>query len=310
MLHNKLGPFLVLLLLGFIWGSSFILMKKGLMVFDSLQVASLRLFFAGLIAFPYFILYRKSIQRADWKYLAIAGFIGNGFPAFMFSYAIHTGLDSALVGGLNALTPVFTLLVGLFLFGTSATLKQLIGLGIGFAGTLILIFNQQQLHSVEFSLIPFIIVGIATFFYGININIIKAKFAHISPISAGLMPLAMVSLPATAMVFTTGASEGLTLNQPPVHYVSVIAVLILGVVGTAISLFIFNALVKKTDALFASAVNYLLPFVAFFWGVWDGEIITWLDASALLFILLGIYLIRNVKQSTAKNYSFAKTLKS
>lgn len=291
MLNNKAGQFFVLILLGIIWGSSFILMKKGLLALDSWQVASLRLFFAGLIALPFLIRYRKEIQKKDWYYLALAGFIGNGFPAFMFTYAQQTGLESSLTGALNALTPVFTLLVGLVFFGTKSNPKQLLGLGIGLLGAMSMVLHKAGNSTGDFSLLPFAMVFLATFFYGININIIKSRIGHIKPLLAGMIPLSILAFPATVVVWGSGVPE-VVANANDDTYFSLSAVLILGVLGTAISLFVFNALVQKTNALFGSAVNYMLPFVAAFWGALDGEPFGFFEMSALLFILLGIYLIR------------------
>jgi drug/metabolite transporter (DMT)-like permease len=291
MLNNKAGQFVVLILLGIIWGSSFILMKKGLIALDSWQVASLRLFFAGIIALPFLLRYRKEIQRKDWLFLGLAGFIGNGFPAFMFTYAQETGLESSLTGALNALTPVFTLLVGLLFFGTQSNTKQITGLGIGLLGALAMVWHKAGNTSGTFSFFPFAMVFLATFFYGININIIKSRIGHIKPLLAGMIPLSILAFPATGMVLWSGVPETVS-NATEDTYFSLSAVLLLGVLGTAISLFIFNALVQKTSAIFGSAVNYMLPFVAAFWGAIDGEPFGMFEMGALLFILLGIYLIR------------------
>lgn len=269
-------------------------MKKGLLAFNSWQVASMRLFFAGLIAVPFLIRYRKEIQKKDWIFLAIAGFIGNGFPAFMFTYAQQSGLESSLVGALNALTPAFTLMVGLLFFNTKTGPKQLAGLLIGLGGALIMVFHKTGLALDGFALLPFGIVFLATLFYGVNINIIKSKIGHINPILAGLIPLSIIAFPGTGLMFAFDTPA--VLNGPSeVWAMPLLAAIVLGVIGTAFSLFIFNALVQKTSALFGSAVNYLLPFVAAFWGALDGEPFGSFEIMSLCFILVGIYLIRGGK---------------
>ncbi|MCO6495982.1 MAG: DMT family transporter [Bacteroidetes bacterium] len=291
MLNNKFGQFFILIVLGIVWGSSFILMKKGLIAFNSWQVASMRLFFAGLIAVPFFIRYRKEIEKKDWIWLALAGFIGNGFPAFMFTYAQKAGVESSLAGALNALTPVFTLIVGVSFFNIKSNLKQIIGLFIGLLGAVMMIFNKTGITFQGFSVLPFLIVFLATFFYGINLNIIKSKIGHIKPILAGMIPLSIVAFPATGVVFASGVPD--VLQTPGVDWnISLAAVFVLGIVGTALSLFVYNALIQKTNALFGAAVNYMLPFVAAIWGVLDGEAFGKSELFSLCFILGGIYLIR------------------
>jgi drug/metabolite transporter (DMT)-like permease len=291
-LNSKAGQFTVLILLGLIWGSSFILMKKGLVAFNSWQVASMRLFFAGLIAIPFLLKSYKKIERKDWLFIALAGFLGNGFPAFMFTYAQQSGLESSLVGSLNALTPAFTLLVGLLFFETKTGLKQVLGLCVGLVGALFIVFNKTGTSFENFSVFPFFIIFLATLFYGFNINIIKSKIGHISPILAGMLPLSIIAFPATGVVLATDTVN--VFNQDSLIWSnSLTAVLVLGIVGTALSLFIFNALVQKTSAIFGSAVNYLLPGVAAIWGVLDGEPFGKFEMFSMLFILMGIYLIRS-----------------
>jgi drug/metabolite transporter (DMT)-like permease len=294
MLNSKVGQFVTLLLLGVVWGSSFILMKKGLISFDSWQVASMRLVFAGFIAVPFLIIHFKKIAKKDWKFIALAGFLGNGIPAFMFTYVQQSGLESSLVGGLNALTPIFTLIVGLIFFNVKTTSKQVIGLISGLIGALFIIFHKSNIAVSDFELFPFLLVFVATFFYGININIIKSKLGHIKPVLAGMLPLSIITFPALIMLLASGTHIKLMSLQNS-DYLPLLAVVALGVLGTAISLFVFNALVQKTDAIFGSAVNYLLPFVAAFWGLLDGELFGKEEALSLILIIFGIYLIRRRK---------------
>lgn len=291
MLNTKFGQFFILIVLGVVWGSSFILMKKGLIAFNSWQVASLRLFFAGMIAVPFFIKHRESIKKKDWLWLILAGFIGNGIPAFMFTYAQQAGLESSLAGALNALTPVFTLIVGVSFFNIQSNKKQVLGLLIGLCGAIYLIYNKVGINFNNFSIFPFLIVFLATFFYGINLNIIKSKIGHIKPVLAGMIPLSIVAFPATGVVFASGAPQVLQ-ESTQIWSVSLLSILLLGIVGTAMSLFVYNALIQKTNALFGAAVNYMLPFVAALWGVIDGEAFGKSELLSLLFIMGGIYLIR------------------
>ena len=104
--------FSILLLLAFVWGSSFILIKTGLQSFSNDQVAAIRVLLASLVLLPYSIKHLKHLKRKDLKSILIVGFIGSFIPSFLFAKA-QTQIDSALAGMLNSLTPVFTLIVGL-----------------------------------------------------------------------------------------------------------------------------------------------------------------------------------------------------
>jgi len=66
----------------------------------------------------------------------------------------------------------------------------------------------------------------------------------------------------------------------------------LGVLGSAISLIVFNQLIKKPSALFASSVTYLIPVFAFMWGIIDGESVGLVQFAAMGLILGGITLTR------------------
>jgi len=114
--HPSLQNWLTLIFLGFVWGSSFILMKKGLLVFSPVQVASLRVGISFLVFLPFAIGYLKKIPKSKLKYILAIGAFGSFIPAFLFATA-QTELESAPAGILNSLTPLFTFIWGVTLFG-------------------------------------------------------------------------------------------------------------------------------------------------------------------------------------------------
>jgi len=128
----------ILMLLAFVWGSSFILMKTGLKSFSSNQVAAIRVLMASLVLLPISIKNLKFLKRKDLKSLLFTGFIGTFIPAFLFTKA-QTRIDSSLAGMLNSLTPVFAMIVGMLLFKVKTGWKQASGLIIGLLGAVWLI---------------------------------------------------------------------------------------------------------------------------------------------------------------------------
>ena len=170
--------FSILLLLAFVWGSSFILMKVGLKSFTNEQVAGIRMLLASLVLLPYSIRNLKYLKKKDLKSLLIAGFIGSFIPAFLFTKA-QTQIDSALAGMLNSMTPVFTLLVGILFHRTKFLLLQALGLIIGLLGAVGLITSGNGLEIGPVNSYALLIV-LATCFYGININEVKARLSHLS----------------------------------------------------------------------------------------------------------------------------------
>ncbi len=282
---------LVLLFLGFVWGSAFILMKKGLMAFTPLQMASLRLVFAGSFAVFFFINIYKKLKKQEWMFLAISGTIGNLIPAYLFASAASE-IPSSLSGALNALTPLSTLIFGAILFHVKFKVKHIIGIIVGLCGALILIFTNPKAQGLSFHLdyfYPCLKVILAALLYGINVNIIKSKLGHLPALTNSMVPLTMVSVPA---LFIGISQHTYTAAAMPGAQVSLIYLFILGVLGTAVSLIVFNRLVKKSSALFASSVTYLIPVVAFMWGIADGESIGLTQISGMVLIMGGITLAK------------------
>ena len=76
---------------------------------------------------------------------------------------------------------------------------------------------------------------------------------------------------------------------------------ILGVLGTSIAIILFNTLIKKSSAVFASTTTYLIPIFAIMWGVIDGETIYQNDFLGIIIVLIGVF-IMNVENSGIKKY--------
>src|SRR5262245_35198797 len=128
-------------ILAIIWGSSFILMKRGLGIYTAYQVGTLRMLVSFLCLFPFVWNSFSKVPRSKWKYVAASGILGNGIPAVLFPYA-QTGITSSLAGMLNALTPVFTLIVGVLFFNMLVTRNRVLGLLLGLTGALILVTTR------------------------------------------------------------------------------------------------------------------------------------------------------------------------
>ncbi|MEZ5011210.1 MAG: DMT family transporter [Bacteroidales bacterium] len=143
---EKFINWFILVILALIWGSSFILIKRGLRSFSSFQVASLRVFITYLVLLPVSLKHLSRINRGNILSLIIIGVIGNAFPAFLYP-AAQVRIDSTTAGMLNSLTPVFTLLIGVLIYRRSATWRQVTGiiLGPGRSGRTAFIINSSRL---------------------------------------------------------------------------------------------------------------------------------------------------------------------
>ena len=289
---NKPTQWVVLGLLALTWGSSFILMKKGLVHFDSSQVAAYRIALAALVLSP--IAFRNLAKLGkNFAPLLVTGLFGNAIPAFLFALA-QTEIGSALSGILNSLTSLFTLLIGVLVFRLKTTWMQIAGVLIALIGAGGLIGFDSLIGFSTNSRYALLVVA-ASAMYGIAVNTIKSKLDHMRPTHITALSFLMTG-PWCLAYLLIGTDFTSTIISEPESWVSVGYLSVLAIVGTAIAVVIFNLLIKATTAIFASTVTYLIPVVAVGWGLIDGEVITLVDLAFMLFILTGIFLI-NMKST-------------
>jgi len=286
----------VLLLLAFVWGSSFILMKTamfdghGSKVYSPLEVAALRISIAAIVMLPISLRHLKSITRDKWIWLIVTGTLGNLLPAYLFTTA-QTELPSAVVGMLNSLTPLFTMIVAVLVFSTALSRKQISGLVIGFIGAAILIMSGGNLFEAgeEVAWGACGKVALATLFYGISVNVLKEKLMGVPSVAIAAIALLLVLVPCLIGLGYSNVIETFNTNDSGV--ISMVAIFVLSVFGTAGALVLFNSLIKWTNALTASSVTYIIPLFAAMWGWLDGEVLTGVHLLGGGVILCGVALV-------------------
>lgn len=293
----------LLFFLGGIWGSSFILFKIGVRSFSTFEAASLRIFFASIWMIPFL---PSIIKRYKWKvllWMLLSALLGSGIPAILFAYSASR-LDSNINGVINSLTPIFTLLVGVLWLKNKTSKLSSLGIFIGFLGILLLILiRQTTFKDTLYAFVPLI----ATMMYGVNMNIVKVKLAHLPAMDIlkgvfGLLGLIYLPIVCYLQVFNS-----IDLNQIDLQFwisssdimiqknSSMIALIIVGLLGSLFASWMFYILVQGTNALFASMNTYLIPLMAIFWGWVDGEAIGWMHFVSLICILCGVYLVSKKK---------------
>ncbi len=284
-MKTKELKWIYLFVLALIWGSSFILIKRGLIGLNPLQVGSLRIIFAALFLIAIGFRSLPKIPLHQWKYLALTALFGTFIPAFLFAIA-QTQIDSSVSSILNSLTPLNTLIIGTLLFGLQFKRIQIIGVFIGFLGTTLLILNGA-IHHPEQNYYYAILVLIATLCYATNVNLIKKYLSDLSPLSISTGNFTVMLFPALVILFSSGFFD--TMYQIEVKN-AVFYVMILGIIGTGIANIIFFKLIQMSSPVFATSVTYLIPIVAFFWGMLDQEMLTLVQLVGALIILFGVYL--------------------
>lgn len=288
-------PYLLLLLLAVIWGSSFILMKVGLFgwagaadepVMNGMQLGLLRIFLAGMVLMPLALRHVRGHSPSTWSALAVNGFIGSLLPAMLFAWA-QMRMPSAVAGMLNALSPLWTLVLAVGWFGTVVKRKQVLGLLLGFAGAIGLMSLKDAEGAVHWGSAGMLVL--ATACYGLSINVVRNRLMHLPAVDISALALSMTALPSGAGFLMAGGVDALANH--PAAMESLGAVVALAWLGTAAALVLFNGLIQRTSALFASSVTYVIPLVALFWGWLDGEWIGWPHLFFGAVVLSGVRLV-------------------
>jgi len=290
----------IFILLCFIWGSSFILMKYSQQGLNALQIAAIRIFSGSIVFLPFAIFHFSKIPRKLLGLVILSAVFGNLLPAFLFAEAI-TKIDSSLAGIMNSLTPICVIVISIVFFRDKIKAQKIAGVLIGFSGLLLLTFlpvlngnKSISFYNLDYSLL----IVLATFLYGINVNIVSHYLKELNPVHLTSVSLSFMIIPTAFLLWQQGFMQ-FDLSDSIIRW-SVIASALLGFAGTAIATVLFYILVKRAGGLFASLVTYGIPFVALLWGFIYGEKITILEICCLGIILSGVYLA-NIADKNKEN---------
>lgn len=275
----------LLTILALIWGSSFILIKKGLVGLSPMQLGSLRIIFSAVFLLIIGFKSLTQIKQYQWKYIALTSLFGTFIPAFLFAVA-QTQISSSVSSILNSLTPLNTLIIGGVAFGLTFKRSQILGVIIGLIGTLLLIINGALNHPNQ-NYWYTILVLVASICYATNVNLLKKYLSDVKPLSISTGNFVVMLVPALIVLFST---DFMNVVEHAEVQNSMMYIVILGVVGTGIANIIFFKLIQMSSPVFATSVTYLIPVVAFFWGLLDNEMLTTIQFIGAFIILVGVYL--------------------
>ena len=286
----------LLLFISITWGSSFILIKKSLLVFSPYEIGAIRVVGSGLILAAIGIPAILRMRRGTLLWVIIAGFFGNFLPMFLFPIA-QTQVSSSLAGILDSLVPIFILAFSFLLFGIKSKLTQIIGAIIGFIGaTSLIYFSEGNSENSQFSYAMLIVLAAAS--YAVNSLIVKEKIPELNAVKLTAAVYTFWAIPSGIILYYTGMIQNFEMQSSyvePLFYMGFLTVF-----GTAIAMLLYFKLIQNTSAVFASISSYLLPVVAIIWGILDGEKFTFWYIFGGVLIMIGIYLIRE-KKVTAEN---------
>ncbi len=284
-MDNKNLKWIYLLVLSFVWGSSYILIKKALVGLSPLQVGSLRTIISTVLLLIIGFSSLKSIPKDKWKWILITGLV-SFIPPFLFAYA-QTEIDSALAAILNSLTPLATLLIGVGFYRFKIDPKQISGVIIGLIGSVLLMYQGSVINPDQNLLYVFFII-FASFLYAVQVNLLKVHLQDVSAVAITVGNFIFI-FPLAIVIFFMSDYRQIDINDKDVK-VALFSILILSIVGTVFAKILFNKFVQIASPVFASSVTYTLPIIALFWGLLDGEVFTLNQLLATVIILIGVYL--------------------
>lgn len=271
-----------LVLLGALWGSSFLFMRIGAAEFGALPTAAVRVAIAMLFLLPLLFLRGQwSAFRQHWKPALGIGVLNSGLPFAFFSFALLT-INSGLAAVLNATVPMFGALVAWAWFKDRPDRSRILGLVIGFAGVAMLAGRSAGFHSGADESAALWAIGAC----------LAACICYAFSASLTRKHLAGVPAMATATGSQIGATLALALPAVwlwPAHMPSLKAWLALVAVGTActgLAYILFFRLIERAGPARALTVTFLVPVFALFYGaVFLGEQITqWMLICAVVIV--------------------------
>ena len=287
-MHDEQKKWFYLIGLSIIWGSSFILIKKGLVGLSAYQLGALRMLLTALFLFLYGFKSIFEIPRDKWKWIVVTALLSTFFPVFFFALA-ETKIDSAVVSVLNSLVPLFALIIGGVFFRGGVLRQQLFGVIVGLVGTLILILHGATIsggQDYRYS----ILVILASMGYASNVNILKYHLKDVSALAISVGNFVVLLIPSILILYFTSFFTKATLSDSTVR-VSMLYIAILALFGTAIAKVLFNKLIKISNPVFSASVTYLIPIIAVLWGLIDGERFAFIQVVGAATILGGVYLV-------------------
>jgi drug/metabolite transporter (DMT)-like permease len=278
---RKIWHWVALVILSLIWGTSYILMKKGLESFSPYQVGALRIVITFVCLLPVALKHLRHLNKSNILSIIIIGLFGSVIPAFLFPLA-ETRITSSLAGMLNSLSPVFTLLFGITIYNRKAIKSQIAGVFLGLLGAIGLLYTG----SFTFNMFGLFVV-LATILSGISSNEVS-KVKALNGIKITSLSF-FVTSPLAIIYLCFSDFSGPMQSENWVRNLCFIG--ILAALGSATALVIYYLLIRDTSPIYASSVTYFIPIVASLWGLADNEHFSSSNLVSVILIFAGVYII-------------------
>lgn len=299
----KLKHWITLFILSLVWGSSFILIKRGLEYFTPIQVGALRITFAGIFLLPISLKNINILPRKNFQWLFLTAVVGSFIPMFLFPIAeVH--LDSSIAGILNALMSIFVVVLGVLFFKYKTHLGEVIGVILSFIGVILLLQSSETITHIPYEWFYHLLLIIAALMYAYSGLLTQKYMGSIPPIVWTAFIEFVLLIPALIVLISSGFFT--TIWEHPEAIKGIGFVFLLALFGSALANIFYYKLINETNASFASSVSLLMPLIAYCWGLFDGEKLGVLQIAGGILIIGGLYFGR--KQITLSKHKKDKPL--
>ncbi|MEJ2011820.1 MAG: EamA family transporter [Anaerolineales bacterium] len=277
------------LLLGLIWGTSFLWIKIGVRELAPFTLVGFRLLF-GLLTMSVVILLRRPPFPRDlrtWFFLCLMGLTNTALPFVLITWG-EVSVDSAVASVLNSSMPLFTLVIAhFFLEDERMTAPRVFGLALGFVGILLLFSRDLGRHGFSEGILGQLAILAAALSYAISSVYARRTLKGVATMVQAFVPM----LVADSMMWI-GA---FTLESPlhlPQATLTWVAVAWLGILGSALAYLLYYGLLHRVGSTRTSLVTYVFPVVGVTAGVlFLGEQLDWHLAAGALLVVLGIVIV-------------------
>lgn len=241
--------------LGAIWGASFLFMRVAAGDFGAMPLVEVRLALGSLVLLPFLWRARAQFPAKLWPKLAIIGAINSALPFMLFAWAAQRA--PAGIGAIaNAMTVLFTALVGFLFFGEKIGARRAVALVAGFVGVVVLASDKTAGASIGWAVAA---GAAASFLYGVGINLVRRHLTGLPPAAVASATLGVSALLTAPFAIATWPDHAIPLK-------SWFSAGMLGVVCTGLAFVMYYRLIARIGASRASTVTYLIPVFGVAWA--------------------------------------------
>lgn len=270
-----------------LWGSNFMLMKKGLGSFGWISVGAGRVVFGAIVVAIIFRL-RRDAWLVQWRHvphLCVVTLFSYVYPYTVQPYLIEQSQSSAFVGMMVSLVPLSTILVSIPMLRIHPTRTQLIGVIGGLFCFCLVFYEGATVRGL--TTWDLLLAGGVPIAYAFVNTYIKRFLSDLPAIPLTLASLIMASL---ALLPLGLATETVRVNED--FFIATMAIIIMGVIGTGVATILFYKLIRDHGPLFAGMVTYIIPVIAMLIGLADRERLTMLQIASLCGIFAMVALVQ------------------